>query len=51
MRWVVTHNHWINSLSTEVVAIHNFFRYLADVKDQVQMLCGLKTPESFVASL
>ncbi|MDQ3830159.1 MAG: transposase [Candidatus Tectomicrobia bacterium] len=51
MRRVVTHNHWFNSLSTQIDAIRNFFRYLAGVKDQVQRLCGLKTPESFVASL
>jgi hypothetical protein len=31
--------------------MRNFFRYLAGVKDQVQRLCGLKTPESLVASL
>jgi hypothetical protein len=51
MRRVVTPNHWFNSLSTQIDAIRNFFRYLAGVKDQVQRLCGLKTPESFVASL
>jgi hypothetical protein len=34
-----------------IEAIRNFFRYLAGVKAQVQRLCGLKTPESLMASL
>jgi transposase len=51
LRRVVTHNHWFATLREQVEAIRNFFRYLAGVKDQVQRLCGLKTPESLVASL
>ena len=34
-----------------IEAIRNFFRYLAGVKAQMQRLCGLKTPESLMASL
>jgi transposase len=50
-RRVVTHNHWFATLREQIDAIRNFFRYLAGVKDQVRRLCGLKTPESLVASL
>jgi transposase len=50
-RRVVTHNHWFETLRKQMEAIRNFFRYLAGVKDQVQWLCGFKTPESLVASL
>jgi DDE superfamily endonuclease/Winged helix-turn helix len=49
LRRVVTHNHWFDTLHEQIEAIRNFFRYLAGVKDQVQQLCGLKTPESLVA--
>jgi transposase len=48
LRRVVTHHHWFATLRKQVEAIRNFFRYLAGVKDQVQRLCGLKTPESLV---
>jgi transposase len=51
LRRVVTHNHWFATLTEQIAAIRNFFRYLAGVKDQVRHLCGLKTPESLVASL
>jgi hypothetical protein len=51
LRRVVTHNHWFATLGEQIEAMRNFFRYLAGVKDQVQRLCGLKTPESLVASL
>jgi transposase len=51
LRRVVTHNHWFETLSEQIEAIRNFFRYLAGVKDQVQQICGLKTPGSLVASL
>ena len=51
LRRVVTHNYWCATLTEQVEAIRNFFRYLAGVKDQVRHLCGLTTPESFVASL
>jgi DDE superfamily endonuclease/Winged helix-turn helix len=51
LRRVVTHNHWFATLREQIDAIHNVFRYLAGVKDQVHRLCGLKNPESFVASL
>jgi transposase len=51
LRRVVTHNHWFATLTEQIEAIRNFFRYLAGVKDQVRRLCGLKTPESLVASL
>jgi DDE superfamily endonuclease len=51
MRPVVTHNHWFPNFSDPTDAIRDFFRYRAGVKDQVQRLCGLKTPESLVASL
>ena len=49
LRRVVTHNHWFETLSAQIEAVRDFFRYLAGVKDQVQRLCGLKTPESLVA--
>jgi len=49
LRRVVTHNHWFDTLHEQIEAIRNFFRYLAGVKDQVQQLCGFKTPESLVA--
>lgn len=51
LRRVVTHNHWFTTLTEQIQAVRNFFRYLAGVKDQVRQLCGFKTPESFVASL
>jgi transposase len=51
LRRVVTHNHWFATLNEQIEAIRNFFRYLAGVKDQVQRLCGLETPESLIASL
>jgi hypothetical protein len=51
LRRVVTHNHWFATLREQIDAIRNFFRYLAGVKAQVRRLCGLKTPESLVASL
>ena len=51
LRRVVIHNHWFATLHEHIEAIRHFFRYLAGVKDQVRQLCGLKTPESFVASL
>jgi transposase len=51
MRQVVTYPHWFDRLSEPIDAIRNFFRDLAGVKAQVQRLCGLKTPGSFVASL
>jgi hypothetical protein len=49
LRRVVTHNHWFETLSAPIEAVRDFFRYLADVKDQVQWLYGLKTLEPFVA--
>jgi Winged helix-turn helix/DDE superfamily endonuclease len=51
LRRVVTHNHWFATLTEQIEAIRNVFRYLAGVKDQVRHLCGFKTPESLVASL
>jgi transposase len=51
LRRVVTHNHRFATLKEQIEAIRNLFRYLASVKDQVRHLCGLKTPESLVASL
>ena len=51
LRRVVTHHHWFETLREPIEAIRNFFCYLAGVKTQVQRLCGLKTPESLVASL
>jgi DDE superfamily endonuclease/Winged helix-turn helix len=51
LRRVVTHHHWFATLREQVEAMRNFFRYLAGIKEQVQRLCGLKTPASFVASL
>jgi hypothetical protein len=50
-RRVVTHNHWFATLGEPIEAVRHFFRYLAGVKEQVLRRCGLKTPESFVASL
>jgi hypothetical protein len=50
-RRVVTHNHWFATLTEQIEAIRNFFRYLAGIKDQVRQLCGFKTPDSLVASL
>jgi hypothetical protein len=47
-RRMVTHNHWLETFHEQIAAIHNVFRYLAGVKDQVQRLCGLKTPESYL---
>jgi hypothetical protein len=41
--------HWFATLTEQIEAMRNFFRYLAGVKDQVRRLCGLKPPESFVA--
>jgi hypothetical protein len=49
LRRVVMHNHWFETLHEQIEAIRNFFCYLAGVKDQVQRLCGFKTPESLVA--
>ena len=51
LRRVVTHNHWFATLREQIEAVRHFFRDLAGVKEQVRRLCGLKTPESFVASL
>jgi transposase len=51
LRRVVPHNHWFVTLHEQIEALHNFFRYLAGVKDQVRRLCGFKTPDSVVASL
>jgi transposase len=51
LRRVVTHHHWFAALQEQIEAIRNFFRYLAGVKAQVVRLCGVKTPESLVASL
>jgi transposase len=51
LRRVVTHHHWFETLCEPIETIRNFFRYLAGVKTQVQRWCGLKTPESLVASL
>jgi transposase len=51
LRRAVTHNHWFATLREQVEALRNFFCYLAGVNDQVQRLCGLKTPASLVASL
>jgi transposase len=50
-RRVVTHHHWFATLREPIEAIRNCFRYLAGVKGQVRQLCGLKNPESLVASL
>jgi transposase len=44
LRRVVAHKHWFETLHEQIEAIRNFFRDLAGVKDQVQQLCGLKTP-------
>jgi hypothetical protein len=46
-----THHQWVVTLGEHIDAIRNVFRYLAGVKDQVGRLCGLKTPESLIASL
>jgi hypothetical protein len=51
LRRVVTHNHWFATLTEQIDAVRNFFRYLAGVKDQVQRLCGFKNREYLVASL
>jgi transposase len=51
LRRVVTHNHWFATLTEQIEAVRNFFRYLSGVKEQVRHLCGLKTPDSLVASL
>jgi hypothetical protein len=50
-RRVVTHHHWVATLGAPIEAVRKVFRYLAGVKDQGLRLWGLKTPESFVASL
>jgi transposase len=50
-RRVVTHNHGFATLTEQIEAVRNFFRYLSGVKEQVRHLCGLKTPDSLVASL
>jgi transposase len=50
LRRVVTHHHRFATLCEQVEAMRNFVRYLAGIKEQVQRLCGLKTPASFVAS-
>ena len=49
LRRVMTHHYWFATLHEPVDAIRTFFRYLADVTDQVRRLGGFKTPESFVA--
>jgi hypothetical protein len=51
MRRVVTHNHWFATLPEEMQAIRDFFCYLAGRKEPVRQLCGLKIPESLLASL
>jgi transposase len=51
LRRVVTHNHWFATLTEQIEAVRNFLRYLSGVKEQVRHLCGLKTPDSLVASL
>jgi hypothetical protein len=51
LRRVVTHNHWFETLHEPIGAIRNVFRSWSGVKDQVQQLCGFKTPESLVAWL
>jgi hypothetical protein len=51
LRRVVTHHHWFVTLSHQIDAIRTFLRYLAGLKDQVRRLCGVKTPESLIASL
>ena len=51
LRRVVTHNHWFATLTEQIEAIRNFFRYLAGVKEQARQLCGFQNPESLVASL
>jgi DDE superfamily endonuclease/Winged helix-turn helix len=51
LRRVVTHNHWFATLHEEMQAIRDFFCYLAGRKVEVQRLCGIKTPDSLVASL
>jgi transposase len=51
LRRVVTHKHWFATLTEQIEAVRNFFRYLSGVKEQVRHLCGLKTPDSLVASL
>jgi transposase len=50
-RRVVTHHHRLAALHEQIEAIRNFFRDLAGLKDQVQRLCGVKTPESLIAPL
>jgi hypothetical protein len=39
------------TLSEQIDAIRNFFRYLAGVKHQVRRVCAIKTTESLIASL
>ena len=51
LRRVVTYHHGFATLSDQIDAIRNFFRYLAGVKDQVRRVCWIKATESFIASL
>jgi hypothetical protein len=48
-RRVVSHHHWLTTLTEQIAAIRHCFRSLAGVKEQVRHLCGFKTPESLVA--
>jgi len=50
-RRVVSHNHWVATLTEPIQAIQNFFRDLAGMKAQVRQLCGFKPPGSLAASL
>ena len=51
LRRVVTPHHWLTTLREQINAIRHFFRDLAGVKDQVRRVGGIKTTESFIASL
>ena len=48
-RRVVTHNHWLTTLTAHIESLRHFFRDLAGVRAQVRHLCGFQTPESFFA--
>jgi hypothetical protein len=50
-RRVVTPHHGLATLTEHIAASRQVFRALAAVNEHVQHLCGLKTQESFVASL
>jgi hypothetical protein len=50
-RRVVTHQHGLATLTEHMEARRHVFRDLAGVTEQGRRLCGLKTPESFLASL